>query len=73
MEVFASKNRIPGKAKTCTSQTKSSETFQDLPQAGVYVDECEARIHNSQFKVALKRFTATLSSNCGNRNESLRF
>jgi hypothetical protein len=24
---------------------------------------CEARIHNSQFKVALKRFTATLRSN----------
>ena len=34
---------------------------------------CEARIHNSQFKVALKRFTAILSSNCGNHNESLRF
>ena len=33
---------------------------------------CEARIHNSQFKVVVKRFTATLSSNYGNHNESLR-
>ena len=45
-----------------------------LCQAGVYVrPECEARIHNSQFKVAVKRFTATLSSNYGNHNETLRF
>ena len=34
---------------------------------------CEARIHNSQFKVAVKRFTATLNSNYGIHNEMLRF
>ena len=33
---------------------------------------CEDRIHNSQFKSGLKRFTATLSSNCVKHNETLR-
>ena len=39
--------------------SKSDPRIPD-PQAGVYV---KARTHNSQFKVAVKRFTATLSSN----------
>ena len=34
---------------------------------------CEKRILNSQFKSGLKRFTATLSSNCVKHNETLRF
>jgi hypothetical protein len=34
---------------------------------------CEDRIHNSEFKVALKRLTATLRSNYGEHNETLRF
>ena len=38
-----------------------------LPEAGIYVS------NNSQFKVALKRFTATLSSKCVKHTESSRF
>ena len=34
---------------------------------------CEDRIHNSRFKSGLKRFTATLISNCVKHNETLRF
>ena len=48
----------------------ASPMIKDCHEAGVYV---KARIHNSQFKVALKRLRATLSSNCGNQNETLRF
>jgi hypothetical protein len=34
---------------------------------------CEDKIHNSQFKVAPNRFTATLSSNSLEHNETSRF
>jgi len=34
---------------------------------------CVDRIQNSQFKVALTRFTATLSSSCVKHNETSRF
>ena len=49
----------------------SMESFREKERVSGW-SLCEARIHNSQFKVAVKRFTATLSSNYGNHNESLR-